>query len=405
MPIFKSVKDSSAPSINSNSSKQMPKNFITLDTKHQGCLKEFSSNDATYIPQLKSRRADLKLQLERAIDRPIDERLELQDQINDITKKIRELNAKKTKYLQDNTRLVFSYFENKKNIETSQTVNLLTDKNKKLQTFFKLKTDDMIDPSNNTVNIMQQNNTTLAKYLANVDESMIDLSNYTIQADLCRVCGRGELIPYEEEGIVICNKCSHNFPYLVENEKPSYKESPKEVSFYAYKRVNHFKEVLAQFQAKETTQIHDDVIVKIHNQILRERIPMKNLSNEVMRSILNKLGYDSKYYEHIPFIKHKLGIKPVIMSRELEDELYNDFNDLQMPYFRHCPENRENFLNYNYTAFKLCERRGHYHFLKYFNKIKDPHKLIEHDNIWKNICADLNWVFIPTDYDAYDDTF
>ena len=32
-----------------------------------------------------------------------------------------------------------------------------------------------------------------------------------------------------------------NFQYLIENEKPSYKEPPKEVCFYAYKKINHFK--------------------------------------------------------------------------------------------------------------------------------------------------------------------
>ena len=32
---------------------------------------------------------------------------------------------------------------------------------------------------------------------------------------------------------------------------------------------------------------------------------------------MKKLGYN-KYYEHIPFIKDKLGIKPPIMSAELE---------------------------------------------------------------------------------------
>ena len=70
----------------------------------------------------------------------------------------------------------------------------------------------------------------------------------------------------EEEGILICNKCSKNKPYLIENEKPSYKEPPKEVCFYAYKRINHFREILAQFQAKETTQIPETVIEDIKNQ-------------------------------------------------------------------------------------------------------------------------------------------
>jgi hypothetical protein len=36
------------------------------------------------------------------------------------------------------------------------------------------------------------------------------------------------------------------------------------VCFYAYKKINHFKEILAQFQGKETTQIPDEVIDQIH---------------------------------------------------------------------------------------------------------------------------------------------
>ena len=44
------------------------------------------------------------------------------------------------------------------------------------------------------------------------------------------------------------------------------------------------------------------------------------ISKESLHSLLKKLGYN-KYYEHIPFIKDKLGIKPPIMSPELEDKL------------------------------------------------------------------------------------
>ena len=82
------------------------------------------------------------------------------------------------------------------------------------------------------------------------------------------------------------NKC------LIENEKPSYKEPPKEVCFYAYKRINHFREILAQFQAKETTMIPDDVIEKIKNQIVKERITIKQINNRKMKDILKKLGFN-----------------------------------------------------------------------------------------------------------------
>ena len=132
------------------------------------------------------------------------------------------------------------------------------------------------------------------------------------------------LIPIDYEGVIVCNKCGNQSKCLIENEKPSYKEPPKEVCFYAYKRINHFREILAQFQAKETTLIPDDVIEKIKGQIVKERITIKQITNRKMKDILKKLGFN-KYYEHIPFIKDKLGIRPPIMSPELEDKIMQSF--------------------------------------------------------------------------------
>ena len=52
---------------------------------------------------------------------------------------------------------------------------------------------------------------------------------------------KGEIVYVESEGTSICSYCSKTIKYLIENEKPSYKEPPKEVCFYAYKRINHLK--------------------------------------------------------------------------------------------------------------------------------------------------------------------
>jgi len=107
------------------------------------------------------------------------------------------------------------------------------------------------------------------------------------------------------------------------------------------------------------------------------------------------LGYN-KYYEHIPFIKDKLGIKPPIMTPELEEILCNLFIELQAPYSKFCPDGRVNFLNYYYTAYKLCELLGETQYLQHFPMLKDQEKRIEQDTIWKQICEELDWEFIPT---------
>ena len=203
------------------------------------------------------------------------------------------------------------------------------------------------------------------------------------------------MVPIDSEGILVCNKCSSFIVYFTENEKPSYKEPPKEACFYAYKRINHFREIIAQFQAKETTQIDASIIVAIEHQIRKERITLDQFTDAKAKEILKKLGYN-KYYEHIPFIKDKLGIKPPVMSPDLEETLCNLFMEIQGPYARVCPDERVNFLNYYYTIYKLCELLGQTQFLSYFPMLKDRDKRIEQDEVWKNICKELKWIFIPT---------
>jgi hypothetical protein len=182
---------------------------------------------------------------------------------------------------------------------------------------------------------------------------------------------------------------------LIENEKPSYKEPPKEVCFYAYKKINHFKEILAQFQGKETTQIPLEVIENLKYQIKKERIDYSKLNYYKTKELFKKLGYN-KYYEHINFIKDKLGIKPPIISQELEETLCNFFMEIQYPYAKHCPDYRVNFLHYYYVLYKLFELLDEKQYLAEIHMLKDREKLIEQDIIWKKICEELDWEFIPT---------
>jgi hypothetical protein len=367
------------------------KTAVTLDTKHKEFLTEFTNDETDIIPDLKMERQELKTRLQSEHDTlTLESRIDLEDRVAEITNRIKEVKAKKREYFLDNSKFIFEYFENKKDISVGSKCQSTTSKSKMVNTFFKIKQEPDADSSaqKETSNIVQ-------KYLSNIDDSFLDVNSFVCQTDVCKVCHKGELIPLEDEGILVCNSCSRSIPYLIENEKPSYKEPPKEVCFYAYKRINHFKEILAQFQGKETTQIPPDVIENIRLQIKKERIEIAQITNGKTKEVLKKLGYN-KYYEHIPFIKDKLGIKPPIMSQELEETLCNLFTDLQAPYSKFCPDDRVNFLNYYYTAYKLCELLGEEKYLPFFPMLKDKEKRIEQDVIWKKICEELDWEFIHT---------
>lgn len=367
------------------------KTSITLDIKHKEFLNEFSKDKNIVIPDFKIERYELREKLKNEKNElNIEQQLDIKDKIIELTDKIKETKTKKKEYFLDNSRFIFEYFENKKNISGGNNVQTTTNKTKLMNSFFK------INPENDSDNLAQrENNNIVQKYLTNIDDAFIDINLFICQTDICQICHKGELIPIEEEGIMVCNTCSRSVQYLIENEKPSYKEPPKEVCFYAYKRINHFKEILSQFQGKETTQIPIDVIENIKLQIKKERIDLNQITNLKTKEILKKLGYN-KYYEHIPFIKDKLGIKPPIMSPELEETLCNLFIELQSPYSKYCPDDRVNFLNYYYTAYKLCELLGELKYLPFFPMLKDREKRIEQDVIWKQICEELDWEFMPT---------
>ena len=358
------------------------KSIITLDSKHKEIEKDFQNEKEDILPDLRAKKKHYtNLLTDKTIT--IDQRLEIEDLIKDIISQIKEIKKNKKKYYLNNNKFIYDYFENKKEISMDNNPTKL------LNSFFKIKTND------NQEKVESKNKDNIQKYLSNIDESFIDINKFIFETDICQICRKGELIPIDHEGIMVCNHCHKHIQYLVENEKPSYKEPPKEACFYAYKRINHFREILAQFQAKETTQIPDEVLENIKNQIKKERIDLKQLNNKKAKEILKKLGYN-KYYEHIPFIKDKLGIKPPVMTPELEESLCNLFMEIQGPYAKFCPDDRVNFLNYYYTVYKLCELLDQSQFLPYFPMLKDREKRIEQDEIWKKICEELDWEFIPT---------
>jgi hypothetical protein len=359
----------------------------TLDGKHKEFVNEFVKNECEIIPKLKEERQQLKKEL-HSTNLPIEQIMEIKDRLKEINEEIKASKEKKTDYYLDNSKYIFEYFENKKNIDNNES-KLITSKNQMLFNFFKLQNETNSNSNEN------KNKNIVQKYLTNIDETFLDINAFVRPIDVCQHCYKGELIPLDDEGVLICNNCAINIPYLIENEKPSYKEPPKEVCFYAYKKINHFKEILAQFQGKETTQIPDDVIEQIQLQIKKERISLDQLTHHKTKEILKKLGFN-KYYEHIAFIKNKLGIKPPIFTPELEDTLCNLFMEIQAPYAKTCPDYRVNFLNYYYVLYKFCELLGEDQYLHDVPMLKDREKLIEQDETWKKMCIELNWEFIPT---------
>jgi hypothetical protein len=232
-----------------------------------------------------------------------------------------------------------------------------------------------------------------------------DLKNINISKNektICSICkSETDFIFESKSSSEICKNCG-NTVYTFFNEEPCpvYTENVEQVTVFNYKRNNHFQECLNQLQAKENTTIPPIIIQKLAEEFKKYNITNPKLfTPKCIKEYLRKLGYN-KYYEHIPTIINEFcGLPAPKLTQDLEQQLKIMFDEIQIPFEKYrlqiCPS-RKNFLNYNYIFYKMCELLKKDEFLNCFPLLKSREKLYEHDQIWRGICNDLRWEFIPS---------
>jgi hypothetical protein len=250
-------------------------------------------------------------------------------------------------------------------------------------------------PNNNSSN---SRGTLLDMYLKMTCPNYIDPTTIQAQScpEVCSYCKSSQIMIMVNDGYILCNSCNNIEYIIIDHEKPSYRDPPKEISFYAYKRSNHLNEWLSQIQGKETTDIPEEVYDKILVEIKKQKITnMAQITPKKIREILRKLQINK--YEHIPHIINRLTGRPTLqMPPELEDKLRNMFKQVQAPFLKHAPANRKNFLSYSYCLYKMLQLLGEDQYLNSLSLLKSRDKTLGMDALWRKICSDLDWEFIPS---------
>ena len=204
-------------------------------------------------------------------------------------------------------------------------------------------------------------------------EAMID--------EVCYECG----VFYEKQEYVV-------------TDLSNYKVRHKRI----YKRLDHFKEVLCQFQGTEGKHIPQEVIEGIRDNIASPRTPTVKDKGSItlldMKQSLRKLKLN-KYVENIFYIQHVLvGTTLPYIRREAEDKMVRLFKQVERVYgvTRHLANfARTSFLNYYYVLYKLLESLQP-ELLHRVPLLKTSLRLKQHDTLWRDICEELDWTFRPT---------
>ena len=377
-------------------------NSITLDRKHKEVINKFSSlekslpNKEINLFTLQEEYKMLCKSANRSItDKDIEKKFEIRDKIIALEKEIDEIKngTDKIEYYLDTLDLISKYY-NKVSINEKKKKGK---KAKKTLNFFNCAKKDNQNMTKfvNKTNKFNRSDL-LDEYLSIIDENYSGKYEYNENESYCYKCDCEKTLIHAE-ALYVCQKCGEATFTVIDSERPSYKEPPSEISYFAYKRINHFNEWISQFQAKESTNIPQDVYDQILCEIKKERIKdMSKLNHIKMRQILKRLNLN-KYYEHIHHIINKLnGLPPPVLSRELEERMRLMFKEIQKPFSECCPKNRKNFLSYSYVIRKFLELLGEDEYIPYFPLLKSREKLYQQDVIWKGITKMLKWEFYPS---------
>ena len=118
------------------------------------------------------------------------------------------------------------------------------------------------------------------------------------------------------------------------------------------------------------------------------------MTYERVRSYLRQARY-SHHFANIPQIIYELTqTEPKRFTEDQKQTMVTIFMEVQEPYERH-KINRTNFLSYSYVLYKICELLGYNDFLPLLHKLSNK-ILLQADYLWKLICDDLRYEYIPT---------
>ena len=392
----------STPFFNIKSSKRSnPEARTTLDTLHTMQIHKMNENE-NLVSELENEKKNIEKMLENvSVSNPA-ELDELEDKIKKLNGEIHQRKDKNEflNYFLETGDILYNYYDMQQKIQNGDILTKQTNKRKPGSILDVLEKADetpvAIVPKQKNKQTFISRDKLLEEYLKKVHPENVRVTNNVLDDTFgeCDICEK-EMVFSANEAVFTCTECGRQEFVLIDSDKPSYKDPPREVSYYTYKRINHFNEWLAQFQAKESTEIPQEVFDAIMVELKKERIlDTRTLKRTKIREILKKLKLN-KFYEHVPHIINRLnGLNAPIMSREVEEKLRYMFREIQPSFQKHCPEGRNNFLSYSYVLYKFCELLELDEYLSCFPLLKNRDKLYVQDKIWELICKELKWQYV-----------
>ena len=182
------------------------------------------------------------------------------EEYNELKKRIDELEERceeEIDYYTNTASILFNYYNIVENNIEEPVVNNVKDINKGILKYFVKHTSNIEETKDEEAKkhvAPKDKATLLEEYIAFTSSNYVKTMNPDAlggagtDKDSCGACGAcghcGSMnrVTMVTDSIICCYDCHSVEHIIVDHDKPSYKESPREISYYSYRRINHLNE-------------------------------------------------------------------------------------------------------------------------------------------------------------------
>jgi len=207
----------------------------------------------------------------------------------------------------------------------------------------------------------------------------------------------------QDDCSVVCSKCglvvmsSTTIDMANPSRCLSYNRNVSAASSFSYKRVNHLRELLRQFQGRTTTTVPQEVIDKIHVELAKITIQRNKITSFTIRKILKKLRCH-RYYDSVVSLTIRINpsFEPIRLTPVYEEKLIFQFVQMEKPFDeirKKFAKKRNNFLSYPYLFYRLNELNGRPELNRDVRLLKSVQLVNRQDFLWSKLTSALGWKF------------
>lgn len=218
--------------------------------------------------------------------------------------------------------------------------------------------------------------------------------------DKCYICGEPQMLLSSDSSYFQCRGCRSRIPNLdatasafAFGEEPDYSTGPPT-------KTHHFEDWLKELQPRESKNVDASVLQRVvqHCCEVQGVASGSDVYRYHVRNALRALGLSSLYPSEIWILCAISDVPPPTLTVGQDAVFRTMFAAIQVPYAKwkaRLDPDRRNFFVYAHIIAKFCQILRWNRFLRILLLPRQRRALIILEAIFKGVCTDLKWEFIP----------